>query len=100
MAHELDDPGRDEWQNPHWLIQWLELKPGMTVVDLGAGTGYMLPFLADAVGPGGKVYAAEIQDDFVALLKQRIHQEQLGNTEVIKTTVNTLPVRPLARRVP
>ena len=89
-AHELDAPDRDEWQMPHAIVQALEIKPGMTVVDLGAGTGYMLPFLSEAVGPTGKVYALEIQKDFATKLRYRTHHEQLANVEVVEDTATSL----------
>jgi predicted methyltransferase len=89
-AHELDAPDRDEWQMPHAIVQALEIKPGMSVVDLGAGTGYMLPFLSEAVGPNGKVYALEIQKDFATMLRFRTHHEQLANVEVVEDTATTL----------
>ncbi len=89
-AHEFDAPDRDEWQMPHAIVQALEIKPGMKVVDLGSGTGYMLPFLAEAAGADGKVYAVEIQKDFATMLRFRTHHEQLANVEVIENTVSTL----------
>lgn len=89
-AHELDAPDRDQWQMPHTIVHAMEIKPGMKVVDLGAGTGYMLPFLSEAVGPTGKVYAVEIQKDFATMLRYRVHHEQLGNVEVIEDAAATL----------
>ena len=89
-AHEWDAPDRDEWQMPHAIVQALEIKPGQKVVDLGAGTGYMLPFLSEAVGAEGKVYALEVQKDFATMLRFRTHHEQLGNVEVIEDTATSL----------
>ena len=39
------------------LVAEFGIKPGMTVVDLGTGPGYMLPYLSEAVGPTGRVIA-------------------------------------------
>ncbi len=89
-AHELDAPDRDTWQLPHAIVQALEIKPGMKVVDLGAGTGYMLPFLSEASGADGKVYAVEIQKDFATMLRYRSHHEQLANVEVIEDSATAL----------
>src|ERR1051325_7100378 len=36
----FDDPARAAWPKPVALVRPLELRPGMTVVDLGAGRGY------------------------------------------------------------
>src|SRR5579859_4463082 len=43
---EFDDPKRDEWQMPAKVLAALNLKPGQTVADLGAGTGYFTVRLA------------------------------------------------------
>ena len=57
------DPDRYTWQYPERVIEALELKPGMKVADLGAGTGYFTFRLADAVGTSGKVYAVDIDKE-------------------------------------
>ena len=98
-AHEWDAPDRDEWQMPHAIVQALEIKPGMKVVDLGAGTGYMLPFRSEAVGPEGKVYAVEIQKDFATMLRFRTHHEQLANVEVIEDTAISMTLTEKVDRV-
>lgn len=49
----------------------LELRPGMAVADVGAGTGLFLELLAQGVGPSGRVYALEIAPAFVEHLAQR-----------------------------
>ena len=53
----FDNPARNEWQKPTHLVTLLEIEPGMTVVDIGAGTGYFEPYLAAAVGKTGTVFA-------------------------------------------
>ncbi len=98
-AHEWDAPDRDEWQLPHAIVQALEIKPGMKVVDLGAGTGYMLPLLSEAVGPQGKVLAVEIQKDFATMLRFRIDHEQLANVEVVEDTATSLGLTEKVDRV-
>jgi predicted methyltransferase len=48
---------RDEWQKPDAVVKSLDLKSDDVVADIGAGTGYFSRRLAQAVAPGGKVYA-------------------------------------------
>ena len=67
----FDDPGRDAWQKPEAVIAQLGVAPGMTVADLGAGTGYFSVRLADAVGPKGRVLAIDIEPKFVDYMKER-----------------------------
>lgn len=56
---QMNDPGRDSWQQPDAVIQALQIIPGTHIADLGAGGGYFTFFLAEAVGPEGKVYAVD-----------------------------------------
>jgi FkbM family methyltransferase len=57
-----------------WLTQYLAgcIKPGMTVVDVGANFGYYTLLMADAVGETGHVIAVEPNPDAVALLTQSV----------------------------
>jgi len=57
------------------------VKPGMTVVDLGAGTGYFMPHLARAIGKGGKLIALDVEADMVRHLKERAAKEGHANVE-------------------
>jgi len=75
----FDDPGRDAWQKPRELVAALGLQTGMTVADLGAGTGYFARHLSAAVGPQGTVLAADTEPALVAHLRTRAEQEGLAN---------------------
>lgn len=62
------------------------LKPGMTVADIGAGTGlFTLPF-AQAVGERGKVYAVEIAKSFLDHIKARAAKASATNVQTILCT--------------
>ena len=82
VAATLDDPHRDGKQKPQELVAALNIKPGMTVADIGTGVGYMLPFLSSAVGPSGKVYGEDIQTDFL----DRAKAKKSANVELILGT--------------
>jgi predicted methyltransferase len=75
----FDDPARDAWQKPKELVAALEIRPGSTVADLGAGTGYFSRRLADAVGPEGTVLAVETEPNLVAYLRERAGHEKTPN---------------------
>jgi FkbM family methyltransferase len=64
------------------VIAKLELKSGDVVADLGAGTGVFAWPLARAVAPG-RVYAVEVDKDFVTLMESRLQQERLDNVRVV-----------------
>ncbi len=83
VAAGLVGPDREVRQKPRELIQALDLKPGMTVVDLGTGAGFMLPYLSQAAGPQGSVVAEDIQQDFLDKARARSEQEHLGNVKFV-----------------
>jgi SAM-dependent methyltransferase len=86
VAASLGASDRDARQKPRELVAALELKPGMTVVDLGTGVGYMLPHLSAAVGAGGSVIAEDIQQDFLDKAKAKARQEHLDNVQFVLGT--------------
>jgi cyclopropane fatty-acyl-phospholipid synthase-like methyltransferase len=79
-APMFDDPQRDAWQRPDAVVAALALSPGMTVADVGAGTGYFEKRLAVAVG-AGKVIAIDIEPDMVRYLRERAQREGTPNVE-------------------
>ena len=89
MQHRFDDaehwskvfdaPERDAWQKPTHVVELLEIEPGFTVVDIGAGTGYFMSYLSAAVGPEGSVLAVDIEPTLIAHMKQRAEGTGLTN---------------------
>jgi ubiquinone/menaquinone biosynthesis C-methylase UbiE len=75
----FDDPARDAWQKPAQVVEALQLRPGMRVADLGAGTGYFSRYLATAVGDTGTVFAVDPEPAMVAHLRERAEQERTPN---------------------
>src|SRR4030095_6419819 len=73
----LERPGREGEEAAAKALDALELKPGMVVADIGAGSGYYSSRIAKRVGPTGRVYATDIQPGMIALLERRIQSEAL-----------------------
>lgn len=78
-AEIFDDPARDAWQKPAELIAALDITPGSTVADIGAGTGYFNAHLSQAVGEQGAVIAVDIEEDLVAHMTRRAESEGTAN---------------------
>lgn len=85
MSHEgamwLEREERLEEERPHELMRLLELRPGQTVADIGAGSGYFSWRLASHVGPAGKVFATDIQPEMLGIL--RTNMQARGFTNII-----------------
>jgi ubiquinone/menaquinone biosynthesis C-methylase UbiE len=57
----------------------LELKPGSTIADIGAGGGWFSVRAARRVGANGRVIAEDINPKFIASIQQRAQREHLAN---------------------
>jgi ubiquinone/menaquinone biosynthesis C-methylase UbiE len=64
------------------IVESLEIKPGLGIADIGAGTGLFLKPLSIAAGEKGKLYAVDISPSFYKHLKKRVADEGLKNVEV------------------
>ena len=73
----LEREEREREERTDLLVAALQLKPGMVVADIGAGTGYLARRMAPAVMPGGKVLAVDVQPEMVALLQKTVRQSGL-----------------------
>ncbi len=61
------------------FISKLGIKEGDVVADIGSGPGYLTFPLAKWVGPGGKVYAEDIDGDVIDLLRYCVKKGRIGN---------------------
>jgi cyclopropane fatty-acyl-phospholipid synthase-like methyltransferase len=84
-ASVFDDPARDAWQRPEDVVRAMSISPGMSVADIGAGTGYFLPHLARAVGPAGNVVGVDIEPDMVRHMNDRASRDHLHNVHAVLT---------------
>jgi precorrin-6B methylase 2 len=83
---EREERGREE--RPDLLMPELNLKAGMTVADVGAGTGYYSRLMAKAIGPNGTVYAVDVQPQMVAMLKEVAAKPEFANIKPVLSNVN------------
>lgn len=87
MGHQgadwLDRPEREAEEAPSKLMEAIRLDPGLTAADIGAGTGYFSFRLAEQVGPSGKVYAVDIQQEMLDLVAERMKKKKVENIELV-----------------
>lgn len=71
------------FSDPKKNIEAFSLILGMTIADLGSGSGAYCEPVAIAVGDKGKVYAVDIQKELLAKIKNDANKKHILNIEVI-----------------
>ena len=75
------------------LFQVLALQPWYTVLDMGCGTGSYALSMAKIIGEGGRVYAADLWEEGIGRLQERIERRGVKNVRPILADVSkTLPL--------
>jgi ubiquinone/menaquinone biosynthesis C-methylase UbiE len=78
----LERPEREKEERVTLLLKNLEIKPGMVVADIGAGSGYHAVRMSKMVGEG-KIYAVDVEPQMIAYLDKRIKDEGLLNIKTV-----------------
>jgi ubiquinone/menaquinone biosynthesis C-methylase UbiE len=78
-ADWLDREEREREEQPEKAIAQFNLKPGMMVGDVGAGTGYYSIRMAKLIAPAGIVYANDIQPGMLDKLHERAAAANVAN---------------------
>jgi cyclopropane fatty-acyl-phospholipid synthase-like methyltransferase len=72
-------PERVESEKPEELLDLLGIKKGDVVADIGAGPGFFSLRAAQHVGPGGKVFAVDVQQEMIDGLRRMTRRSGLEN---------------------
>jgi len=81
----FENEDREVYAKRNEIIAATGVKPGMAVADIGAGTGLFTMLFAQAVKPGGRVYAVDISRAFIEYIGERARAEGLDNVTAILT---------------
>ncbi len=80
----LDRSQRAREETPDRALELIGITPGLSVADVGAGTGYMTLRIAKLVGPAGKVYANDVQPAMLSTIQAKAQQQQVANIEIVQ----------------
>jgi len=90
QAKMFNKKASDPKNKPDQIIEAVALKPGQIIADIGAGGGYFSLRFAKIVGREGKVYAVDVNPDFLKFIKNSAKENKLNNVITKLTTENRL----------
>lgn len=90
----LERDGREVYARRQAILAELDLREGMVVADIGAGTGLFTLLFARAVGPSGQVYAVDLMANFREHVARRSRKAGLQNVTTVAATASSCGLAP------
>ena len=94
FVQRLETDSREVFAQRQAIVHAVDLRPGLAVADIGAGTGLFTWMFAEKVGPKGTVYAVEIAPAFLKFIGQQARKR--GLEKVVKPVRSTQETTNLA----
>jgi ubiquinone/menaquinone biosynthesis C-methylase UbiE len=93
-SHKLPGQGKSSYDliDPGTLWAGLDLAPGTTLLDLGCGQGNYALAAAAFIGPTGVVYAIDLWEEGIALLKDRAAKAGAANLKALVAPAGQVPL--------
>jgi len=82
-AKVLNRKAANKKSRPDDILKVMDLKPGMVIVDIGAGGGYFTFKFAEIVGDGGRVYAVDTNSTSLKFIEDNAFKKGLNNVHVV-----------------
>ncbi len=90
-AEDLLNPKLNETIDPQSIISLIPIRPYDVLGDIGSGPGYLsIPLAKYAYG--GKLYAIDVQEGMLDIVKERAKASRLSNVETVLSKENTIPL--------
>lgn len=93
-AEWLERAVREKEEKLTLLVKSLDLKPGMVIADIGAGSGVISVMMAEKVLPDGKVLAVDVQQEMLDRLRDNCKKLKITNVEPVKGTQKSTGLKP------
>jgi precorrin-6B methylase 2 len=82
----LERRERETEERPQLMIDALQIKPGQTIADLGAGSGYYSFRIAPLVGERGSVLAIDVEPRMLRIITERAKRAGVANVTTVLST--------------
>jgi ubiquinone/menaquinone biosynthesis C-methylase UbiE len=91
MANLIDHPLRRKFQPPYETAVRHGIEPGMTVLEVGPGSGTYTVGAAQRLGEKGKLVTIDIEPKMIERTERKLQAEGIGNVEARVADVYDLP---------
>jgi precorrin-6B methylase 2 len=85
-AEMFNRKAADPKNKPNEIINALALQYGQKIADIGAGGGYFALRFTEAVGKGGRVFAADTNPKFLEYIRHCVEENGFENIETVLAT--------------
>ncbi len=86
----LDDVMRKRTLPPEEILNMLTIQKGMSILDAGAGSGYLT--ISAAKQTDGTVFALDIDDRMLEVIDTKAKAEKLTNIQLVQGNINNIPL--------
>ncbi|MBI1853404.1 MAG: methyltransferase domain-containing protein [Planctomycetes bacterium] len=90
----FEKEGREIWDRRDEIVERLALKPGESVADIGAGTGFFSFLFSKRVGEKGTVFAVDILPEFIDAIRKDAAARGLANVKPILCKADSTELPP------
>jgi ubiquinone/menaquinone biosynthesis C-methylase UbiE len=95
FVQRFETNSREIFAQRQAIVQAVDLRPGLAVADIGAGTGLFTWMFAEKVGPKGTVYAVEIAPAFLKYIGEQARLRGLEKVvKMVRSTQETTNLAP------
>ncbi len=90
LIKKLAEKNRAETKDLAKIIKAMNIKPGMTIVDIGAGIGVFAFPMASELKGLGKIYATDVRKDVLTVIEQKSRESRINTIQTVLVTSNGL----------
>ncbi|MCL2813397.1 MAG: methyltransferase domain-containing protein [Oscillospiraceae bacterium] len=90
----FSNPDRERWEKTRKILRKLRIDYGLTIADVGCGSGYFTFKFANMVGSSGKVYGIEINSLHLDYLRKFVRNNKIKNVEIVESNSDGIGLSP------
>lgn len=94
FVERFEREGREVYDLRKEIVEACEVRPGLVMADIGAGTGLFTRMFAEKIGAKGRVYAVDISEKFVKHVTKTSREAELENVVGVVCTATSANLPP------